>query len=136
MAAPEPSRPPWAGENYDWWQAMKPMRQRAYHCARVRPGAEPQLDGDVRSDAWSHAPWTDLFEDIQGQLQPAPRLGTRVGMAGGRRRLAQLHTQLGLTRMDAALLVLRHPRMLLPEAAEVVSFAVGRQCWWEQQQQQ
>ena len=51
------------------------------------------------------------------------------------RRLAQLHTQLGLTRMDAALLVLRHPRMLLPEAAEVVSFAVGRQCWWEQQQQ-
>ena len=50
--------------------------------------------------------------------------------------LADLDTQLGLTRMDAALLVLRHPRMLLPEAAEVVSFAVGRQCWWEQQQQQ
>jgi hypothetical protein len=38
--------------------------------------------------------------------------------------------------MDAALLVLRQPRMLLPGAAEVVSFAVGRQCWWEQQQQQ
>ena len=80
MPGPAGARPPWAGENYDWWQAMKGMNQSTYQAARVRPGLEPQLDGNPFGAAWEHAPWTELFQDIQGALQPPPRLETRVSM--------------------------------------------------------
>jgi hypothetical protein len=78
MEQPSSARPPWAGENYDWWQAMKQMKQSTYHCVRVNPSAPPELNGDVFSESWSHAPWTDQFQDIQGHLQPMPRFETKV----------------------------------------------------------
>lgn len=42
------------------------------------------------------------------------------------RRLKQLDAQLGIARGDAALLVLRRPRVLLPQAADVVEFALTK----------
>jgi hypothetical protein len=78
------ARPPWAGENYDWWQAMKQMNQSAYHCARVPAGLEHHMD-DLFSAAWAHAPWTEPFQDIQGSLQPPPRLETKVSLPAGLR---------------------------------------------------
>lgn len=38
-------------------------------------------DGDVRaSEAWSHAPWTDDFVDIEGDRKERPEWQTRVKM--------------------------------------------------------
>jgi hypothetical protein len=95
MQSTASARPAWAGENYDWWQAMKQMKQSTYHCVRVNPDAPPALDGNVHSNAWSHAVWTDLFQDIQGHLQPKPRFDTRVSMAAWRTaRLQQQRCQM------------------------------------------
>ena len=38
-------------------------------------------DGDVRAaEAWSHAPWTDDFVDIEGDSKERPEWQTRVKM--------------------------------------------------------
>jgi hypothetical protein len=38
------------------------------------------IDGRLDEAAWSHAPWTELFEDIEGDGRPAPRFRTRAKM--------------------------------------------------------
>jgi hypothetical protein len=38
------------------------------------------LDGTIDEEIWGHAPWTDDFEDIEGDLKPRPRFRTRVRM--------------------------------------------------------
>ena len=38
------------------------------------------IDGRLTDPAWSAAPWTDDFVDIEGDLKPAPRYRTRVKM--------------------------------------------------------
>ncbi len=40
----------------------------------------PKLDGKLDDAAWSAAPWTDDFTDIQGPKLPAPRYRTRAKM--------------------------------------------------------
>lgn len=42
------------------------------------------------------------------------------------RRLRQLERDLAVSRLEAALLVLRQPAMLLPTCSDIVSYAVGR----------
>lgn len=58
-------------------------------------------------------------------LSRCPALG-ELDVRLARRRLRQLDRQLGVSKMDAALLVLRRPAMLLPAISDVVSYAVGR----------
>lgn len=40
----------------------------------------PKLDGKLDDAAWSAAPWTEDFTDIQGPKLPAPRYRTRAKM--------------------------------------------------------
>lgn len=39
------------------------------------------MDGIANESIWSEVPWTDYFEDIQGDKMPLPRFKTRVKMA-------------------------------------------------------
>lgn len=49
-----------------------------YICHRA---TEPlQLDGRLDKSFWTHAPWTDEFVDIEGDLKPLPFKQTRVKM--------------------------------------------------------
>lgn len=38
------------------------------------------LDGDLKDEAWQQAAWTTNFQDIEGNLKPAPTYQTRVKM--------------------------------------------------------
>lgn len=40
----------------------------------------PVIDGDLGDPAWSKAPWTSAFVDIEGDRKPAPRFTTRAKM--------------------------------------------------------
>jgi hypothetical protein len=51
---------------------------RGYVCPRTT--ATPQLDGRMDESIWGHAPWTEEFVDIEGDLKPHPRFRTRVRM--------------------------------------------------------
>eukprot|EP00742_Colponemidia_sp_Colp-10_P004117 GILJ01004394.1.p1 GENE.GILJ01004394.1~~GILJ01004394.1.p1 ORF type:complete len:382 (-),score=63.30 GILJ01004394.1:520-1581(-) len=70
----------WHGENYAWWNAMKQFTPKTYPCVRVNKAAPPSMDGNLDSVAWNHAPWTDLFLDIEGPGKPQPRFDTRAKM--------------------------------------------------------
>lgn len=49
-----------------------------YVCYRA---AQPlNIDGELNEVAWQQAPWTDLFEDIEGDKKPAPTFATRAKM--------------------------------------------------------
>jgi hypothetical protein len=39
-----------------------------------------QIDGRLTEPAWKTAPWTDDFQDIEGNLKPKPRFRTRAKM--------------------------------------------------------
>lgn len=48
---------------------------------RVNRTAAPlSIDGKPEDAAWSAAPWTEAFTDIEGDAKPAPLFGTRVKM--------------------------------------------------------
>lgn len=49
-----------------------------YVCPRTV--VPPRLTGRLDDDVWGHAPWTDEFQDIEGDLKPHPRFRTRVRM--------------------------------------------------------
>ena len=75
------------------------------------PPAAPQLcmtEGQARS----------VLSRCRGLAELDVRLATR--------RLKQLDKQLGLSRGDAALAVLRRPHLLLPPPAEVVEYALKK----------
>lgn len=38
------------------------------------------IDGHLNEPSWKRAPWTKLFVDIEGNLKPLPRFGTRAMM--------------------------------------------------------
>ena len=51
---------------------------KGYVCYRA---AQPiAMDGKLNDPAWSDAPWTDEFVDIEGDKKPRPRFRTRVKM--------------------------------------------------------
>jgi hypothetical protein len=51
---------------------------KGYVCGRaLKPIV---IDGKLDDPAWSEAPWTDDFVDIQGDLKPLPRFRTRAKM--------------------------------------------------------
>ena len=55
-----------------------PWAPSAYTCPRL--ASPPVIDGRPDEAAWSTAPWSEPFTDIQGALVPEPRLRTRVRM--------------------------------------------------------
>jgi len=76
-----PSLPPTelpSGEHADWLDKMQPITPMGYVCQRaVTPII---VDGLLDEAAWSAAPWTTDFVDIEGELKPKPRFRTRVKM--------------------------------------------------------
>lgn len=56
--------------------AVAKYEPKVYQCFRTR---EPhQLDGNIDKPFWSHAPFTEEFEDIEGAAKPAPRFKTQA----------------------------------------------------------
>ena len=55
--------------------AIEPRRYTA-----LRAAGALLIDGSLDEPSWQHAPWTELFVDIEGGLKPAPRLRTRARM--------------------------------------------------------
>jgi hypothetical protein len=55
-------------------EAFKPRRAICYRAGAVT------VDGRLDDPSWKAAPWSDLFVDIEGDVQPRPRLATRVKM--------------------------------------------------------
>ena len=53
-------------------------RPRGYVCPRAV--APPTLDGTLDEAIWDHAPWSELFVDIEGDRKPAPLFDTRMRM--------------------------------------------------------
>ena len=51
---------------------------KGYVCYHARDPI--RIDGRIDEDAWTSAPWTDAFVDIQGDVRPRPRFGTRAKM--------------------------------------------------------
>ncbi|MBU2502020.1 carbohydrate-binding family 9-like protein [bacterium] len=51
---------------------------RQYGCPAV--SVPPVIDGSLEDPAWSGAPWSDPFVDIEGPARPAPTFATRVKM--------------------------------------------------------
>ncbi len=49
-----------------------------YVCPRTTQ--PPRLDGRLDDAAWSHAPWTAEFQDIEGDKKPKPAFKTRAKM--------------------------------------------------------
>lgn len=50
----------------------------SYVCPRALAAFD--IDGNIHKPAWSHAPWTADFVDIEGNLKPLPRFRTRAKM--------------------------------------------------------
>lgn len=38
----------------------------------------PNIDGDINDEVWQNVPWTDLFQDIEGNQKPQPYYETRA----------------------------------------------------------
>ena len=67
-----------ASESDEWREKMEPIIPQGYLC---RHTAAPILvDGKLDEAAWTDAPWTSDFVDIQGDAKPKPRFRTRVKM--------------------------------------------------------
>ncbi|MHC4414307.1 MAG: carbohydrate-binding family 9-like protein [Planctomycetota bacterium] len=54
------------------------IRPKHYLCRRA--DAAVVIDGRLDEPAWTSAPWTDRFVDIEGDARPRPRLRTRAKM--------------------------------------------------------
>ncbi len=51
---------------------------KRYQCYRA--DGPLVIDGIIDPKEWAHAPWTDLFVDIEGNVKPQPRFNTRAKM--------------------------------------------------------
>ena len=51
---------------------------KGYICYRA--SVPIKIDGKIDDAGWQHAPWTDAFVDIQGDIRPRPRFKTRARM--------------------------------------------------------
>jgi hypothetical protein len=58
---------------------------KGYVCYRVNDPIK--VDGKLDDSAWSRAPWTDDFVDIEGDAKPRPRFRTRAKMLWDDRHL-------------------------------------------------
>jgi hypothetical protein len=63
-------------ERDEWRNQMMPLVPRGYLCHFT--STPITIDGKLEDGAWTTAPWTDDFNDIQGTGKPRPRLRTRA----------------------------------------------------------
>lgn len=57
---------------------MSAIKHETYVCYRAE--SPLQIDGRLNEPSWKRAPWTPLFVDIEGDVRPLPRFGTRAMM--------------------------------------------------------
>lgn len=70
---PRMAHPDWVAEKCRLWSEVKNIIPRSYVCVRANPDKPVDVEsGDVRTDAWSHAEWTEPFVDIEGDKKPSP----------------------------------------------------------------
>lgn len=55
-----------------------PHLSAQYHYDCVQIFSPPKIDGSLNDPAWRSAPWTALFQDIEGPSKPRPRFRTRA----------------------------------------------------------
>lgn len=67
-----------AAEPMEEWRGLKPMQPRGYVAGKV--GTPVKIDGRLDDAAWTSAPWTEDFEDIEGPIRPKPQFRTRAKM--------------------------------------------------------
>ncbi|MEO0650514.1 MAG: hypothetical protein AAFZ65_07550, partial [Planctomycetota bacterium] len=60
----------------DYERDLPPRQPRRSYTVHRAP-SPPRLDGRAACPAWEHAPWSDPFVDIEGDLKPPPRHPTR-----------------------------------------------------------
>lgn len=65
-----------ASEQSTWRTQMMPITPRGYLCQFA--STPVTIDGKLDEAAWSDAPWTADFVDIQGSSKPAPAFRTRA----------------------------------------------------------
>ncbi len=71
--SPKISANSWHAGGVNYWNAIKDIVPKSYDVLRVNPD-KPVLfeSGDIFSDCWEHAPWTDKFVDIEGPDKYGP----------------------------------------------------------------
>ena len=71
--SPQVSARPWHASGAEYWNQIKHIVPRGYTVLRTNPN-KPILfdDGDIFSDCWEHAPWTEPFVDIEGPEKYGP----------------------------------------------------------------
>ncbi len=78
---------------------------RRYVCPRAT--APVAIDGRIDEPAWDAAPWSEPFDDIEGERQPPPRFQTRMKMLWDDQglsiaaRLEEPHVWAGQTQRDS-----------------------------------
>lgn len=65
-----------ASDYGDWQNQMRSITPRSYVCRRACSAIT--IDGKLDEPAWTQAPWTEDFVDIQGSTKPTPRFRTRA----------------------------------------------------------
>jgi hypothetical protein len=71
--APIISPKPWHAGGFAYWNTIKDIVPKSYEVQRVKPDKPVLFDnGDIFSDCWQHAPWTEPFVDIEGPEKYGP----------------------------------------------------------------
>lgn len=68
----------WAVDPAGDWASMRSITPKNYACGRTALALS--IDGKLDEPAWQSAPWTDEFEDIEGDKRAKHRLSTRAKM--------------------------------------------------------
>lgn len=96
-----------ASDYTDWRDKMQPIVPRSYLCQRA--SAPIVVDGRIDDTAWTAAPWTEDFVDIEGAGKPTPRFRTRAKMLWDDRylyiaaELQEPHVWATLTKHDSVI---------------------------------
>ena len=91
----------------DEWRRIQAAPQQGYPCPRASGAIV--IDGQLNDAAWSSAPWTAEFQDIEGAAKPHPSLPTRAKMLWDDRyfyigaRLTEPHVWGTITQRDAVI---------------------------------
>ncbi len=60
------------------FQLLSQNKPKEYSCYRINK--DLIIDGDVYDEVWKSTPWSDFFEDIEGDIKPLPYYQTRMKM--------------------------------------------------------
>ena len=70
---PKVSPSAWHAGGFAYWSSIKDIVPKSYAVQRVKPDKPVRFEnGDIFSDCWQHAPWTEPFVDIEGPEKYGP----------------------------------------------------------------